>query len=135
MTLLLYDGVCGLCAASVQFILRHERTHTLHFAPLQGETAAQLRARHPGLAGVDSMVWVEGFGETSPERVDVRADAVLRAADYIGGPWALAAVGRVVPARLRNALYDFVARHRHSMFAAPAECYLPPPETRARFLA
>jgi predicted DCC family thiol-disulfide oxidoreductase YuxK len=135
VTLLLYDGVCGLCAASVQFILRHERRHTLQFAPLQGETAAQVRARHPELNGVDSMVWVERFGDAAAERVAVRSDAVLRAARYIGWPWALAAAGRLLPARLRDAAYDFVARHRHTMFASPEQCYLPPPDTRARFLA
>jgi predicted DCC family thiol-disulfide oxidoreductase YuxK len=135
VTLLLYDGVCGLCAASVQFILRHERRHTLRFAPLQGDAAAQVRARHPELNGVDSLVWVERFGDAPGERVEVRSDAVLRAAGYIGGPWALATAARLLPARLRNALYDFVARHRHTMFAAPEQCYMPPPDTRARFLA
>jgi predicted DCC family thiol-disulfide oxidoreductase YuxK len=135
MTLLLYDGVCGLCAASVQFILRHERRHTLRFAPLQGETAAQVRARHPELSGVDSMVWVEGFGDAATERVDVRSGAVLRAARYLGGPWTLTAAGRLVPARLRDAVYNFIARHRHTMFAPPEYCYVPPPDMRARFLA
>jgi predicted DCC family thiol-disulfide oxidoreductase YuxK len=135
VTLLLYDGACGLCAASVQFILRHERRQTLQFAPLQGDAAAQLRARHPELAGVDSMVWVDGFGDPRAEHVEVRADAVMRAASYLGGPWALAAIGRFVPAKLRNALYDLVARHRHQLFAPPEQCYLPSPDTRARFLA
>ena len=127
--LLLYDGVCGLCATSVQFILRHERRHTLLFAPLQGDRAAQVRARHPELAGVDSMVWVEG------ERVQVRSDAVIAAARYLGFPWALAAAALLLPRPIRDGLYDFVARHRHKVFAAPEQCYMPPPSARARFLA
>ena len=126
--LILYDGVCGLCASSVQFILRHERRHTLLFAPLQGERAAEVRARHPELAGVDSMVWVEGG------RVKVRSDAVIAAAGYLGFPWALVTVARVLPRALRDGLYDFVARHRHKVFAAPEQCYMPPPAVRARFL-
>ena len=47
--LLLYDGTCGFCAASVQWVLRHDRRGTLLFAPLQGETARPILERHPEL--------------------------------------------------------------------------------------
>jgi predicted DCC family thiol-disulfide oxidoreductase YuxK len=130
--LLLYDGSCGLCAASVQFILRHERRHTLRFAALQSELGAEVRARHPALAGVDSMVWVER--DAAGERVAVRSAAVIEVAKYLGGVWAIGAAGTLVPARIRDAIYDFVARHRHTLLRAPEQCYLPPPDVRARFL-
>src|SRR5687768_6749172 len=100
--LLLYDGSCGMCAASVQFILRHERRHTLQFAPLQSAAAAAIRARHPELEGVDSMVWVEPDGAGRGERIAVRSAAVIDAAKYVGGAWRLAAIGRLLPARLRD---------------------------------
>src|SRR5688572_16439382 len=90
---LLYDGTCGLCAGSVQFILRHERSHHLRFAPLQGAFAEQIRSRHPELSRVDSMVWVEPAGGRSREAVFVRSTAALRAARYLGGIWQLAAIG------------------------------------------
>jgi predicted DCC family thiol-disulfide oxidoreductase YuxK len=130
--LMLYDGSCGFCAASVQFILRHERQHTLRFAALESDAAAEIRARHPELQGVDSMVWVEPA--PGGERVEVRANAVLRAADYVGGPWRLAALGRLLPRPLRDALYDLVARHRHRFLRDPEHCFLPPPSVRGRFI-
>lgn len=132
--LMLYDGACGLCAASVQFILRHERRQTLRFAALDSAIGTHIRARHPELAGVDSIVWVEREGESGLERVSVRSGAVMEAASYIGGPWRLVAMGRVLPARLRDAIYSLIARHRHTFFAAPEQCYLPPPEMASRFL-
>ena len=131
-TVLLYDGACGLCASSVQFILARERRDSLRFAPLQGTLAAAIRARHPEIDGVDSMVWVERAGEPD-ERVHVRSAAVLRAAQYVGGVWGVATVGWLVPRTVRDAAYDFVARHRHRIFGAE-QCYLPPAAVRARFL-
>ena len=132
---LLYDGDCGLCAGSVQFLLRHEPPHrraALRFAPLQGAYAAQVRARHPELAEVDSVVWVDPANPAVPVRV--RSDAALQALTHLGGAWALlAALGRVVPRMVRDAVYDRIARHRLSL-AAP-RCLLPTPEERARFLA
>ena len=132
--LLLYDGSCGMCAASVQFILRHERRQTLRFAALQSDAAAAIRARHPELEGVDSMVWIEPAGDGGGERITVRSAAVIEAAKYVGGVWRLAALGQLLPARLRDALYDLIARHRHRVLRAPDQCFLPPPSVRSRFL-
>ena len=131
--MLLYDGTCGFCAASVQFVLRRERQHTLRFAALESEAGREVRARHSQLAGVDSMIWVDAPG-TAAERVLLRSDAALRVARYLGGPWRLSAIGRLVPRLLRDGLYDLVARHRHRLISESAQCYLPPPAVRARFL-
>jgi len=127
--ILLYDGACGLCAASVRFVLRHERSHHLRFAPLAGATGSALRARHPELAGLDSMIWYE----PAHDRVRVRSDAALAVARYLGGPWAVAGgAGRLVPGAIRDLIYDLVARHRHRL-AGPV-CVLPEAGQRDRFL-
>jgi predicted DCC family thiol-disulfide oxidoreductase YuxK len=131
--ILLYDGTCGFCAASVQFILRHEHQRSLRFAPLQGRLAADVKRRHPELEGVDSMVWIDGVG-TPAESVLVRSQAVLRAAAYLGRYWNLAQLGSILPGAWRDALYDFVARHRHKVIRSPEVCYVPPPDVRSRFL-
>lgn len=131
--LLLYDGTCGFCSNTVQFVLRHDRRGTLRFAPLDGPTAGRVTARHPELHGVDSMVWVEPARPGVPEAVAVRSDAALRVARYLGGGWHLARMAGLLPRALRDRAYDWVARHRHRLPGAD-RCYLPPPEMRARFL-
>jgi predicted DCC family thiol-disulfide oxidoreductase YuxK len=130
---LLYDGTCGFCAASVRFVLHHERRHELRFAALESDLGAAIRARHPEVTGVDSMIWVEP--SPSGERVLTRSSAALRVARYIGGPWRALTLAYVVPRAIRDAVYDFVARHRHRLVRGPEQCYLPPPAARARFLA
>jgi predicted DCC family thiol-disulfide oxidoreductase YuxK len=115
----------------VQFVLRHERTHRLRFAALDSDVGRQVRARHPELADVDSMVWVESPGE-SGEHVSIRSDAALETARYMGGPWRLSTIGSLIPRAIRDRLYDLIARHRHRL--APEQCYVPPPAVRARFL-
>jgi predicted DCC family thiol-disulfide oxidoreductase YuxK len=132
--LMLYDGSCGFCAAGVQFILRHERQHTLRFAALESELGTAVRRRHPELANTDSMVWVEPASSGRQELVTVRSAAVLAAAHYLGGAWRLAAIAWLIPAPIRDALYDLVARHRHRLVRGGERCLLPSPDTRARFL-
>lgn len=131
---LLYDGNCGFCAQSVQLVLRHDRKTTLRFAPLQGAFGGAICVRHPALAAVDSIVWVDPATADRPERVLVRSDAALRVARYLGGWWRLLLVGHLVPRPIRDALYNLVAKHRHRLSRDVDHCVLPTPETRARFL-
>jgi predicted DCC family thiol-disulfide oxidoreductase YuxK len=133
-TLLLYDGRCGFCAASVGFMLRHERQHTLRFATLEGAIGSEIRRRHPELEAIDSMVWVDPPAGGHAEKVYVRSAAALRAARYLGGPWRLLAVGHLLPAGLRNGIYDWIARHRHSLSAGGPRCFVPSPDQASRFL-
>ena len=131
---MLYDGTCGFCAESVQLVLRHDRKRTLRFAALQGAFGRDVRARHPELEGVDSVVWVEPPAEGRPETVLVRSDAALRVARYLGGPFHLARAAKVLPRRVRDTAYGLVARHRHRLASGGPSCLIPPPDVRERFL-
>jgi len=138
--LLLYDGTCGFCASSVQWVLRRDRRWTLRFAALQGETARPILARHPELATVDSVVWVEGSPEALKARearevVLVRSEAAMAVGRYLGGGWAVAAqLAALIPRSIRDRGYDLIARHRHKLTRNGPECLVPTPEERARFL-
>ena len=131
---LLFDDTCGFCNEAVQNVLRHDKKRSLRFASLRGEYGIDLRARHPELNSVDSMVWFHPTAGGSAELIAIRSDAALLVADYLGGPFRLAAVAGFVPRRLRDAAYDFVARHRHKLSPTPKECLIPTPDQRSRFL-
>ena len=132
---LLYDGTCGFCAESVQFVLRRDRAKTLRFAPLEGEFGRAVIGRHTQLAEVDSMIWVDAPRDNVPERVFTHSSAALRIMRYLGGAWSLAAIARIFPPPIRNAAYRFVARHRHRLSRGGPQCFVPTAEERARFLA
>jgi predicted DCC family thiol-disulfide oxidoreductase YuxK len=130
---LLYDGACGLCTWTVRFVLRHERRRALRFASLQGDFAGRLHARHPELAGIDSVVWYEPAAPKRAERLLVRSDAVFAVLGYLGGWWRLGRAAQLVPRPWRDAVYALVARHRRRLSGADL-CTPPPPAQRPRFL-
>jgi predicted DCC family thiol-disulfide oxidoreductase YuxK len=127
---LLYDGSCGFCSRTVQFVLRHEHAKRLRFARLDGAFAARLLEQHPSVHGADSVIWYEPDGDL----LLLRSDAILRAAAYLGGGWRLASGLRVVPRRFRDMIYQVVARHRHLLSGQSPHCLIPPPDERRRFL-
>ena len=66
--------------------------------------------------------------------VHMRSGAALNIALDLGGLWSLAYAFIIVPAFIRDAVYDFVARNRYKWFGKADVCMLPTPELRARFL-
>ena len=128
--LLVYDGACVLCKRATRIVLKRDKSRTSRFAPLNGETAAAVLAEHPELAGIDSMIWLDEHG-----RAFARSAAALAIARHLGGGWAiLGTIARIVPAAIRDALYDSVARARYRVFGRHGACPVPAREDRARFL-
>lgn len=130
--ILVYDGDCGFCARSVQFVLAHDRRGVVRFAARDGEAGRALRARHR-LEAVESLLWVDL--RDGREVVYVYSDAVLQTAHYLGGAYrALAALGGVVPRVLRDPVYNLIARMRRRILGGAAACHLPRPQELARML-
>jgi predicted DCC family thiol-disulfide oxidoreductase YuxK len=127
--LVLFDGVCNLCNGAVQWLLARDRRQRLSFASLQSQ-AARRALEAAGVTGAlpDSIVLVENG------RVSTRSDALLRIAGQLGFPWSLAGVARVVPRPLRDALYDWIARHRYAWFGQREACLVATPALRRRFI-
>lgn len=131
--LVLYDGLCALCNRSVRFLLEIDRHRRLSFAPLQGETARAILARHPKAAATDSLIFVRDVA-SEIERVTSESSGVLESLAVIGGIWRAVSWLRVVPRPLRDLVYRSVARNRYDWFGKLDACPLPPPEVRDRFL-
>jgi predicted DCC family thiol-disulfide oxidoreductase YuxK len=124
-----FDGVCGLCNRLVDFLIRADRKRALRYSPLQGTTALDhLGARARPEGDYPSMVYWEN-GETFE-----KSEAALKIAAQLGGLWKLAALARLVPKGLRDALYDGVARNRFRWFGRRDTCRLPSPDERQLFL-
>ena len=129
--LILFDGNCHLCHGVVQFLARRDRAGLFQYAPLAGETA-QRECRRLGIemptGTPDTIVVIAG------SQAWIRSDAVIEIARRLPWPWRAAAVARVVPRPLRDAVYRWVARNRIRWFGTAEACALPTPELRARML-
>ena len=122
-----YDGDCGFCNGTIQFILNHEKEPAFHFAALQSEFAQNFFDAH-GLPQPDMSTFYFWDGE----RMWDKSSGALRVSGYLKFPFPLFKVGYVLPKFIRNAMYDFVAKRRHKI--AAGFCALPTPEQRRRFL-
>lgn len=138
----LFDGVCNLCNAAVQFMIDRDKAGALRFAPIQSEVGKELLERSMGEAKAtklrdgatgdgdpDTIVLVEGTSFWT------HSGAALRIARRLSFPWSWLYAGMLVPRPLRDLVYRFIARNRYRWFGKSDTCRIPTPELRARFLA
>jgi len=127
---LVFDGVCVLCSASTQFILAHDRERRFKFVVAQSPLGQALY-RHFGLKSEDfeTFILLENGAPLT------KSDSAIRILELIGPPWSLMRFFRVAPRPLRDAVYDFVARHRYRWFGVRQQCFLPGAADRTRFIA
>jgi predicted DCC family thiol-disulfide oxidoreductase YuxK len=132
--LLLFDGVCSFCNGSVRWLAARDPQARLRFAPLQGETAAALRARHPEIPeALETMAYVRS--DALGERVFLRSEALWRVLALLDSPWRRAApLLKALPRGLRDRLYLAFARRRYRLFGRLDACPIPRPQDARRFL-
>lgn len=127
--IVLFDGVCNLCSSSVQFILSRDKSGVFHYASLQSDFGqAFLASRNLSQEDFDSVILIEG------DQFFVKSDAALRISSRLGGLWPLLGIGRILPRKIRDALYDFIARRRYRWFGRKETCWLPKAEWKGRFM-
>lgn len=127
--IILFDGVCNFCNASVNFLIDRDSEARFRFGALQSEEGlAVLRENGLPTDYFDSIVLIEDG------QVWVASDAVLRATKHMPGLWPLLRVFRIIPRPIRDAVYDWIARNRYRWFGKQESCRIPTPEYRARFL-
>jgi predicted DCC family thiol-disulfide oxidoreductase YuxK len=127
--ILLFDGVCNLCNASVQWVIKRDHKGIFRFAALQSDIGQQLLQQlGRSTTEFNSVVVMVG------DKVYTESDAPLTVASRLGGIWQLARIFWLVPKPIRDALYQFVARNRYRWFGRTESCMMPQPGWKARFL-
>jgi predicted DCC family thiol-disulfide oxidoreductase YuxK len=128
--IIVFDGACVLCSRWVDFILQHDADGRFKLAAMQGAHGRALLAQH-GLSpdGPASLLLVQdkrGYTDT---------DAIIRVLQALGAGWRLpGTLLKLMPRRVRDALYRWLARNRYRIFGRRAQCRVPDPAQAWRFL-
>ena len=125
---ILFDGVCNLCNASINFIIDRDHQQLFRYASLQSDFGQQVKEQFGKGEELDSVLLLkEG-------QLLQKSDAALAIAGQLDGFWFLLKVFRVVPRPIRDAVYSWIARNRYRWFGKQDACRIPTPELKALFL-
>ena len=127
--ILLFDGVCNLCNAAVQYVIRHDKKKTIKFASLQSPFGTNvLSEEYRDTSALKTVIYIKN------EEVLTKSSAFLTLMKDLGGIHQTAIVFWIIPRIVRDALYDFIAANRYAVFGKKESCYLPSPELEDRFI-
>jgi predicted DCC family thiol-disulfide oxidoreductase YuxK len=133
---LLYDGECSLCNGVVRFILRHDSSGRIRFAPLQSPPGQEyLRSQGLSTGDFDSLVFVPDWSRREAGGFLLRTSGALAAAAELDAPWRALSWLRIVPAFLRDPVYRLVAATRTAFFGKYRPRPLANPAWEDRFLS
>jgi predicted DCC family thiol-disulfide oxidoreductase YuxK len=122
-----YDGDCGLCQFSVQFVLKYEKTNNIYFSSLQSKFSAVFFKSH----GLDVSDY-SSFYFYEQGQLYTKSRAVLKVLRRLRFPFPLFRLFLFVPKGIGDFLYDCIARRRSSFLKA--HCLILSEQNKHRFL-
>ena len=129
MKVILFDGICNLCNSSVNWVIDRDSSNQFKFSALQSTYGkAVVEKFHLQRDFMDTVLLVDG------DKIWQRSDAALQILKSLGGIYSVAVIFFIVPAFIRNMVYNFVARNRYKWFGKQDVCRVPAPELKEKFL-
>ena len=119
MNIVLFDGICNLCNASVRFISKHDKNSKIQFASLQSEMAKQLLSKLAiDTNKIDSIIFI------SQEKIFFKSNAAIEIAKQLNGFPHFLKYFQFIPRPIRDIVYDLIAKNRYRLFGK--SCSLQP---------
>jgi predicted DCC family thiol-disulfide oxidoreductase YuxK len=128
-SIIFFDGVCNLCNASVNFVIKHDKKEQFLFASFQSDAAKEILL-HFNLKNLDAntVILVEG------QKVYDKSTAALKIAKRLDGGYMAFYAFFIVPKIFRDWVYDIIAKNRYRWFGKRESCLIPSVKLRNRFL-
>ena len=128
--LILFDGVCNLCNASVLSVIKRDKTDIFMFATLQSKIGKQIiEAHNLDTKLIDSVLLYE------PDKgISYKSTAAIKIASKLGFPSNLLVIFYIIPAFIRNWVYDYIAKNRYKWYGKRESCMVPTPDLSSKFL-
>ncbi len=127
--IILFDGVCNLCNGSVLFIIKRDPQSKFRFASLQSDLGVKLLRQFEFPQGeLNSVLLIKD------QKLFQKSNAALEIAKHLNGLWPMFYMFKIIPAFIRNSMYDWIAGNRYRWFGKKDVCMIPTPELRSRFL-
>ncbi len=127
LSIVFFDGYCGLCDRLVDYLLKKDKKKKLHFASRQSEFAKKFMNENLILSDIDTVIFFKSGN------LYMKSSAIIRVISQLDGIWKLSLILLVIPAFLRNIIYDWISKKRYLWFGKKDTCYLPRSEFKNLF--
>lgn len=128
--IILFDGVCNLCNSAVQFIIKNDKKDIFRFVALQSELGIEIC----NYIGVDQTK-IDSIILYNPDvAYYYKSTAAIKIAEELRGIYSLISVSKIFPEKVRNYIYDYIAKNRYKWYGKKESCMIPTSGLKAKFL-
>lgn len=126
---ILFDGVCNFCNASINFVMDHDEQRRFRFASLQSDYGKKVLSENQrSILDLDTVLLVRNG------KLYEKSTAALEIVRYLRG-WSWLYVLRFVPRFISDFFYSIIATNRYRIFGKSDSCRIPTAEERSLFIA
>ncbi|EKB49005.1 thiol-disulfide oxidoreductase DCC family protein [Cecembia lonarensis] len=128
--IVLFDGVCNLCNNAVDFIIQRDQGAHFKVGALQDKHVKKMLKPYEVKEDyLDSLILIRG------DKVFYKSRAALEISRKLNALWPLLYGFIIIPAFIRDPIYDWIARNRYKWFGKKETCRLPTEEEQNQFLS
>lgn len=115
--LILFDGYCNLCNGAVRFVIKRDKKKLFQFASLQSELGQFILIKYQlPVTNFNTLILVKNG------IVYTQSTAVLQIAKDLSGIWPLFYGAIIIPPKIRDYLYQVIAKNRYRWFGKKNQC-------------
>ena len=129
MNIILFDGVCNFCNATVNTIIKYDTFNHFKFAAQQSE-AGQRILKEAGYK-------VESFNSVlllKNNQVFTKTDAVIEVCKLLTGMPRIFIFIQYIPKPIRDFGYSIIAKYRYAVFGKRTACMVPTTAQKNKFI-
>ncbi|MCS7053890.1 MAG: DUF393 domain-containing protein [Ignavibacterium sp.] len=109
--IILYDGDCNFCNFWIKFLIKYDKEDKFFLASLSSDLGKTLLKKiQIDSEKIDSIILINN------NKVFVKSEAVLMICKNLGGWLRYLFLLKVVPIRIRDFIYDLIAKYRNRIF-------------------
>ena len=119
--IVLYDGVCGLCIKSINFIRKRNSKKNLYFASLQSDYVKNnLENIDNNTLNLKTVIFIDGI------KIFTKSHAILMILKNMDGLYpGFKKIFNLIPRSILDSFYNLIVINRYRIFKKQNKCNLP----------
>ncbi|MGN7233550.1 thiol-disulfide oxidoreductase DCC family protein [Priestia megaterium] len=127
--IIMFDGICNVCNHWVQFVIKRDPKGIFKFLSLQSDLARSLIINHnPNNMQLNSIILID------KGQIYTESTAILHIINKPTGPIRFFILFWIIPKKIRDRAYRFIAKNRYRFFGKKESCLVPSKEIQNRFI-
>ena len=126
--IIFFDGVCNMCNSFVRLIIKLDYKEQFIFCPISSKKGQKIINKFKlDLKKIDSIILLKN------NKITLKSKAIIEILVSLNLFFKFLLLMKIIPPKLLDRQYDFIAKHRYKLFGKTEYCIIPDEKHKSRF--